>query len=92
LPKTGAESVKSWLDELIMGGRMPIYKQNIEIVVRGENKLVKDIISDYSSEAGLSIIGFIPEDVKQNGREVFEGYDRLGNVLFVNACSAKIID
>ncbi len=86
------ESVKLWLDELIRSGRMPIYRQNIEIVVREESKPVKDIIGDYSSEAGLSIIGFIPEDVKQTGREVFEGYDRLGNVLFVNACSAKIID
>lgn len=86
------ESVQSWLDELIKSGRMPIYRHNIEIVIRKENKAVKEIISDYSSEAGLSIIGFIPEDVKQNGREVFEDYDRLGNVLFVNACSAKIID
>lgn len=86
------ESVKMWMDELIMSGRMPIYMHNIEIVIRKENKSVKDIISDLSSEAGLTIVGFISEDVKQNDREVFEGYDRLGNVLFVNACSAKIID
>ncbi|MEA4974347.1 MAG: amino acid permease [Paludibacter sp.] len=86
------ESVKIWIDELIMSGRMPIYMHNIEIVIRKDSKSVKDIISDFSSEAGLTIIGFIPEDVKQNEREVFEGYDRLGNVLFVNACSAKIID
>jgi len=86
------ESVRLWLDELIMSGRMPIFQHNIEIVIREEKTSVKDIISDYSSEAGLTIIGFISEDVKQNDREVFEGYDKLGNVLFVNACSAKIID
>ncbi|MDD4489111.1 MAG: amino acid permease [Paludibacter sp.] len=86
------ESVKIWLDDLIMSGRMPIYKQNIEIVIREEKVSVKDVISNYSSEAGLTIIGFIPEDVKQNGRGVFENYEKLGNILFVNACSAKIID
>ncbi|MDD2286743.1 MAG: amino acid permease [Paludibacter sp.] len=86
------ESVQMWLDELIVGGRMPIFRHNIEIVIREKDIPVKKIIGDYSSEAGLTIIGFISEDVKQNGREVFEGYDKLGNVLFVNACSAKIID
>ena len=71
---------------------MPIFSQNIEIVIREENVPVKNIINNHSSEAGLTILGYTPEDVKLHGREVFEGYDELGNVLFVNACSAKIID
>jgi hypothetical protein len=86
------EKVKQWMNELIKSGRMPIFSQNIDIVIREENVPVKNIINNHSSEAGLTIIGYTPEDVKLNGREVFEGYDELGNVLFVNACSAKIID
>ncbi len=86
------EKVKEWMDELILSGRMPIFSKNVDIVIRKKDISVKDLINEYSSEAGLTIIGFIADEVKQNDREVFEGYDKLGNVLFVNACSAKIID
>lgn len=84
--------VKQWLDDLINSGRMPIFSHNIEIVIREEDVPVKNVINDYSSEAGLTIIGFTAEDVKLHGRKVFEDYDKLGDVLFVNACSPKIID
>ena len=86
------EKMKAWMNELILSGRMPIFSQNVEIVIRHKDVTVKELINQYSAEAGLTIIGFIPEEVKQNDREVFEGYDKLGNVLFVNASSAKIID
>ena len=85
-------TVKQWLDDLINSGRMPIFSHNIDIVIREEDVPVKNIINDYSSEAGLTIIGFTPEDVKLHGRKVFEDYDKLGDVLFVNACSPKNID
>jgi len=86
------EAVKVWFDELIMSGRMPIYQHNIEIVVRKDDTSYKKTIADYSSEAGMTIIGFTAEEVKQHGRDVFEGYDALGSVLFVNASSAKKIE
>lgn len=86
------EAVKVWFDELIMSGRMPVFQHNIEIVVREDDTSYKKTIADYSSDAGMTIIGFTAEEVRLHGREVFEGYDALSNVLFVNASSAKNID
>lgn len=86
------KAVKIWMDEFIKSGRMPIFSQNIDIVIRQEDVPVKSVINEYSAEAGLTIIGFTPDDVKLHGRGVFEDYEAIGNVLFVNACSAKIID
>jgi len=86
------DTVYQWLDELISSGRMPIFKHNIEIVNRKDSDDIKQIIAEYSSEAGLTVIGFTPEEVIQEGRTLFEGYDELGNVLFVNSSTAKVID
>ena len=86
------ESVMQWFDKLIKTGRMPILNQNIEIVIRKEEVPVKSVINEYSRDAGLTIVGFVEEEVKANGRKVFEGYDDAGNVLFVNSCSEKLID
>ena len=86
------EAVKAWFDELIVSGRMPIYQHNIEIVVRKDEISYKKTIADYSSEAGMTIIGFTAEEVSSQGRDVFEGYDALSSVLFVNASSAKKIE
>ena len=84
--------VRKWMNEFIKSGRMPVFSQNIDIVIREADVPVKTIINEHSSEAGLTIIGFTSDDVKLHGREVFESYDDLGNVLFVNASSAKLID
>lgn len=85
-------SVRQWMDELIRSGRLPIFSQNIEIVIRKEDVTMKSIINEYSSEAGITLIGFTAEDVKHNGKEVFDGYGDIGNILFVNACSPKVFD
>ncbi|GAB1417028.1 Na-K-Cl cotransporter [Paludibacter sp.] len=85
-------SINTWLDELISSGRMPIFRHNIEIVNKKENADIKQLINEHSSEAGLTIIGFTSEEVSTNGRALFEGYDELGNVLFVNSSSPKVID
>lgn len=86
------EDVKTWFDELIKSGRLPIFQHNIEIVVREDSSSYKKTIADYSAEAGLTIVGFTADEVRLHGREVFEDYDNLGNLLFVNASSAKHID
>lgn len=85
-------AVKAWFDDLIKSGRMPIFQHNIEIVIRDDDTFYKDTIADYSTEAGMTIIGFTADEVRLHGKDVFEGYDSLGNVLFVNASSAKKID
>ena len=39
----------------------------------------------------LTIIGFHAEHLKHEGAKVFEGYEEIGNILFVNSHSQKEI-
>tara|TARA_B100000900_G_C19986845_1_gene476093 strand:- start:89 stop:292 length:204 start_codon:yes stop_codon:yes gene_type:complete len=47
------------------------------------------IMNDRSAGADLTIIGFNNEAVKELRSEVFEGYQNLGNILFVNSYKEK---
>lgn len=86
------ESVLQWFNKLIKTGRMPIRNQNIELVIRQEDVPVKSVINAYSRDAGLTLVGFTEEEIKADGRTVFEGYNDTGNMLFVNSCNEKLID
>lgn len=70
--------------ELIKAGRLPISPKNIEIIKSDENINAKKHINERSKDAGLTVIGFREEQLKFS-RDVFLGYDDLGDVLFVNA-------
>ena len=86
------EETRQQLSELILSGRLPIPKKNIEIIKISEGVSSKSIINEKSADAGLTLIGFIPEQIKHSGKEVFEGFDNLGDVLFVNAFNKKDIE
>ena len=73
--------------QLIEEGRLPISINNINIITQQPDKSIKSTINDYSKFSDLTIIGFRTETVKKNGAAVFNGYDELGNILFVNASS-----
>ncbi|MBN2519033.1 MAG: amino acid permease [Bacteroidales bacterium] len=86
------KEVRHRMSDLLESGRLPITTQNIEIITQEENVSPKAIINKYSSDAGLTIIGFREESLKHEGIKLFDGYDGLGNVLFVNSCNKKIIE
>ena len=50
---------------------------------------IRVIINDKFAGADLTIIGFNSEAVKELRSEVFEGYQNLGNILFVNSYKEK---
>jgi hypothetical protein len=52
----------------------------------------KAIINERSKSADLTIIGFIGELVKKKKIDTFEGYNDLGNILFVNSINNKEIE
>ena len=52
---------------------------------------IRSIITEKSKDADLTMIGVRDESIKHNGRAVFEGFDGIGNVLFVNAIEGKEI-
>ena len=69
-------------------GRLPIL-QEIYIWFLKKGESVKTIINRNSKTSDLTIIGFRNELVKKQKLEIFEGYNKLGNVLFVNSIKEK---
>ncbi|MFC2137183.1 amino acid permease [Bacteroidota bacterium] len=85
------EETKTMMKELVLTGRLPITEKNIEIIPEKENVNIKSLINERSADAALTIIGFRSENIKHDGKNLFMGYDGIGNVVFVNSCSAKQI-
>lgn len=90
-PQDEVEEQKANLLELISSGRLPISANNINLLVLEEEGNVKARINETSQEADLTILGFREEVLKRRGTNIFEGYDKLSNVLFVNAAQEKEI-
>ncbi len=87
------EKQKTWdqIVELIHEGRLPISLHNIEIITMKEDVSPKILIKERSANAGLILIGFRSEMVKQPGEQFFHGYEGIGDIVFVNANKYKEI-
>ena len=79
------------LNDLIKSGRLPISPNNINLISMKNEQDKKEIISKTSMDADLTIIGFRSEKIKTEGYKLFTGYERLGNILFVNSNKEKEI-
>jgi len=88
---TEKEDVMDNLKERIREGRLPITFTNIEMVTVEPNQTINEVISANSKYAGLTIIGFREETIKHDEAKFFTDFQGLGDVLFVNASSAKRI-
>ncbi|MCV9387117.1 amino acid permease [Reichenbachiella ulvae] len=91
VPKSEVQEEKKELLDLIKSGRLPISANNVNIIEREEERSNKQLINEYSKDADLTIIGFRSEAVKQRGEELFEGFDEVGDILFVNSTHTKVI-
>jgi len=76
---------------IIHTGRLPISPHNITFIARKADTDIKNIITEQSSDASLTIIGFRNEYLKAMGAEAFSGYEGVGNILFVNSTREKEI-
>lgn len=90
-PEESMEEERSRLNLLIENGKLPISPKNIETIPRTDATDVKSIIRAKSRDADLTIIGIRDEVVKHDGVAVFDGYEGIGNTLFVNAAEQKNI-
>lgn len=86
------EETKEEIEKLVQIGRLPITTQNFEIIPEQIDLSVKSIINARSADAGLTLIGFNKEIIKNEGSKIFLGYDKLGAVLFVNSHSEVVIE
>ncbi|MFW5721073.1 MAG: amino acid permease, partial [Bacteroidota bacterium] len=80
------------LFDLVETGRLPISLNNVEFVDIDEGMNMKEIINEKSMKAGLTMLGFRSEQVKHEGIKLFEGFNNLGDILFVNAYKKKEIE
>ena len=89
-PQKHVEDKRQQLLDLVKDGRLPISPSNIEMVSYEEGSR-KEVVSNHSQDADLTLIGFRNEMIK-GSFEFFEGYQDLGNILFVSANKAKDIE
>jgi amino acid transporter len=90
-PEATCNDERDRLFELIETGRLPISSANISVIPRPDDRDIKAIISEKSKDADLTIVGFQGESLKHHGIKEFEGYEAIGNTLFVNAAGKKEI-
>ncbi|MEL6867284.1 MAG: amino acid permease [Bacteroidota bacterium] len=90
-PEDTCNAERQRLFGLIEQGQLPIAAQNIEVIPLKPDREIRSIINEKSRDADLSIIGFRSEAIKHNGISIFEGYDQIGNVAFINSAQMKRI-
>jgi amino acid transporter len=79
------------LNELVLYGRLPIFEKNIQVIELNEGMNFKSLVNEHSADAGLTILGFQEEYLKREEVSFFEGFDKTGDVLFVDAKGLKEI-
>ncbi len=77
--------------ETIRNGRLPVAEHNIQLIPIRENKAPRQLILQHSRDAGLVMIGFHTDQIKHRGKDIFLGYEDMGEVAFVNARDKKEI-
>lgn len=82
---------KKRLLDLIRIGRLPISPSNVNLIEKDTEHDFKSIINKQSSTADFTLIGFDEQILEKEGTFYFEGYDNLGNILFVNSMNKKEI-
>ncbi len=90
--KGDEEKIRADLEQLVQSGRLPITSKNIQVISEKPERNARTIINEFSANAGLTIIGFHSELIRHEGPKIFQGYDSLENILFVNSHSQKQID
>ena len=90
-PKVNIEEEQKNLVQLCSSGRLPISANNINVIPLDESHNKIAMINKYSVDADLTLIGFHESRVKAEGHVIFEGYENIGNILFVNTLKPKFI-
>ena len=82
---------KEDLEKRIATGRLPITLANIEFIMIEKNQPFSEVVKAYSQQAGLIIIGFHEDLIKQDPVAFFSDFKSTGDTLFVNAAQPKEI-
>jgi amino acid transporter len=83
-PEEELEERRKGLLELASSGRLPISAKNIDLIPVKPGVRKREVINEKSRDADLTIVGFVGEMLRHEKMGLFEGYDEIGNVLWVN--------
>ena len=89
--KEDFSGIKDTLDERIAAGRLPITLANVEFIMIDEGHTFSDMVTKHSSQAGLTIIGFHEDRLKNEPVKFFTDFKDMGDILFVNSFRPKKI-
>lgn len=91
--KEGMETeTRKQLEDLVVSGRLPITSSNIKIIPENQSEGIKKLVNKFSRDAGLTLVGFREDLLKSQGKSIFEGYDDIGHILFLNTNQEKEIN
>ncbi len=90
-PEDTIEKERQKLARLVDGGQLPISTGNITFISLKEHIKTSTIITKWSKDSDLTIVGFREELVKHRGHGFFLEFNEIGNVLFVNSAAEKPI-
>jgi hypothetical protein len=85
LPEDKLDLEKERLHRLIRTGRLPISPKNVEVIPQQHGRSTRSIVAERSRDADLVIVGFHADALRHEKSRLFEGYEDLGNVLFVHS-------
>ena len=89
--KEDFKTVKEELEKRIAAGRLPITLTNIEFVMIDEEHTFSDMVTKYSSQAALTILGFHEDRIKHEPVKFFTSFKAIGDILFVHTSQPKEI-
>jgi hypothetical protein len=78
-------------EELIRTGQLPISMNNVQFISRDSESDLRSLIKERSRDADLIILGFVEEAIKRFETSMFDGYEGLSNILFINTKEEKQI-
>ena len=84
-PRNKIEETRVSIAQFVQEGRLPVSRNNITVIEQDPDVNFRTLVAQYSSEAALTVVGFYNDQLKQKGQKHFEGYDGVGDILFVNA-------
>ena len=84
-PRNQMEETRKNIAKFVFEGRLPVSKNNITVIEKDPEVNFRMLVAQYSAEAALTIVGFYNEQLKHEGVKHFEGFDEIGDILFVNA-------
>jgi len=84
-PEEDLEEERDHLMTMISKGRLPIAAKNVELIVADPQCSRSDVVRSRSQDADLIIFGFVGDAMLHKKEKLFEGYDGLGNIIWVNA-------